>query len=345
MKVLVVNNMAPFIQGGAEHLARHLALNIEVAGHSAEVVRIPFSWEPAARIPSQMLLARTLELANVDRVIALKFPAYLVRHPTKVIWLLHQYRQAYDLFETEYSNLRGTGDGAAIRDAIRAADNQAFRESRAIFTNSKTTRDRLVQYNAVDAAVLLPPVNDPESFGGGQPGDYLFVGGRVNAMKRQHLVIEALSHAARDVKIVVAGPPDSPADRTRLEKAIVKHHLKGRVHLDLRYLPRNEYADYINHARAVAYLPVDEDSLGYVAMEAALARKPLISAEDSGGILGLAIDGGTGWVVEPSAKALGDALTAAWTDAPRGKALGDGAYRRWTELGIGWPQTVETLLT
>lgn len=39
-----------------------------------------FQWEPALRIPSQMLMVRALELSNVDRVIALKFPAYLIRH-------------------------------------------------------------------------------------------------------------------------------------------------------------------------------------------------------------------------------------------------------------------------
>lgn len=52
MKVLVVNNMAPFVWGGAEELAAHLVKNLVLAGHEAQVLRIPFQWEPASRIPS-----------------------------------------------------------------------------------------------------------------------------------------------------------------------------------------------------------------------------------------------------------------------------------------------------
>ena len=43
-----------------------------------------------------------------DRVIALKFPAYLVPHRQKVLWILHQYRQAYDLWDAGKSNIPDT---------------------------------------------------------------------------------------------------------------------------------------------------------------------------------------------------------------------------------------------
>ena len=94
MKVLIVNNMAPFLWGGAEELADNLKKNLILSGHEAEILRIPFRWEPASGIPSQMAMVHNLELTNVDHVIALKFPAYLIRHPRKTLWLLHQYRQA-----------------------------------------------------------------------------------------------------------------------------------------------------------------------------------------------------------------------------------------------------------
>ena len=105
MKVLVVNNMAPFVRGGAEALAEHLVKHLEIAGHQAELLRVPFQWEPATRIPSQMLMARAFELWNVDHVIALKFPAYLIQHPSKTIWLVHQYRQAYDLYDAGHGKI------------------------------------------------------------------------------------------------------------------------------------------------------------------------------------------------------------------------------------------------
>ena len=48
---------------------------------------------------------RSLDLTEaggrpVDAVIATRFPSYAVRHPNKIVWLIHQYRQAYDQFGT-----------------------------------------------------------------------------------------------------------------------------------------------------------------------------------------------------------------------------------------------------
>jgi glycosyltransferase involved in cell wall biosynthesis len=344
MKVLVVNNMAPFVWGGAEELASHLAKNLELAGHEAEVLRIPFQWEPASRIPSQMLMVRGFELANVDRVIALKFPAYLIRHPHKTLWLLHQYRQAYDLYDAGQTNLPPSEAGNEIRGLIRNADNESFREARQIYTNSEVTRERLRHYNGFDAQVLLPPLNDPELFAGGTSEDYIFAGGRINGMKRQHLLLEALAYTNSNVKLVIGGPPDTPEDGNRLRSLVESLGLSDRVKLDLRFLPRLEYARYINHAAAVAYLPFDEDSLGYVTMEAATAGKALISTTDSGGILALARDEETGWVAEPQASSLAEVITKVYADPARTIALGAAARELWTQMNVSWPKTVERLL-
>ena len=344
MKVLIVNNMAPFVWGGAEELAANLEKQLVLAGHEAEVLRIPFQWNPAEKIPSQMLLARSLNLCDVDHVIALKFPAYLIRHPGKTLWLLHQYRQAYDLRDASSTNIPGTPEGDGILSLIREADNECFRESRKIFTNSEVTRKRLKKYNGFDAEVLLPPINDQEIFTGGRAGGYIFAGGRINGMKRQRLLLEAMTHAGAGVKLIIAGPPDSEADGDKLKELTGQLGLAGCVQLDLGFLPRQKYADYVNAASAVAYLPVDEDSLGYVTMEAAGAGKPVITATDSGGVLGLVKHGETGWVCEPDAKALGQALSEAAAVGSRARELGANARALWKSLEVTWPRTIEALL-
>ena len=38
----------------------------------------------------------------VDLVIGMKFPAYLVAHSRKVLWIMHQYRAAYNLWGTPF---------------------------------------------------------------------------------------------------------------------------------------------------------------------------------------------------------------------------------------------------
>ena len=344
MKVLIVNNMAPFIWGGAEELAVHLQKNLIIAGHEAEILRIPFQWTPATRIPSQMLMVRGFELWNVDRVIALKFPAYLIRHPHKTLWLIHQFRQAYDLFDITQTKISSEHIGNDLRALIRNADDESFAESRNVLTISEVTRKRLSKHNGFNAGVLVPPVNDPELFPGGKVGDYIFAGGRINGMKRQHLLLEALRKADKKVRLVIAGPPDSPADAKKLIETVEHFELGDRVKLDLRFLPREVYADYVNGSAAVAYIPFDEDSLSYVATEAAIAGKALITTSDSGGVLGLVKHLETGWIAEPTASSLALAMNAVWKDLTRTEFYGLAGRKLWLSFGITWQKTIETLL-
>ena len=75
MRVLVLNNAAPFIRGGAEELADQLVVRLNATfGVEAELLRVPFRSEPAERIIEEILLSQNLQLYNVDRVIGLKFP-------------------------------------------------------------------------------------------------------------------------------------------------------------------------------------------------------------------------------------------------------------------------------
>lgn len=344
MKVLVVNNMAPFVWGGAEELAVHLQENLRAAGHEAEVLRIPFQWEPATRIPSQMLMVRALELWNVDRVIALKFPAYLIRHPQKTLWLLHQYRQAYDLHDAGQSNLPAGEQGEEIRRVIKNADEESFLECRRVFA-LEVTAQRLARYNGVEAEVLQPPLNDPHLFAGGAADGYILAAGRVNSMKRQHLLLEALALAPTSTRLVIAGPPDAPEDAEGLRRLVETLGLSDRVKLELRFLPRSELAGYVNHASAVACVPYDEDCLSYVAVEAAAAGKALISTHDSGGVLGLAKHLQTGWVADPQPESLAEALAQAGANAGRTRQLGLAARRLWADMEITWPKTIERLLS
>jgi glycosyltransferase involved in cell wall biosynthesis len=343
MKVLIVNNMAPFMWGGAEELAAHLQKNLVIAGHEAEILRVPFQWDPPERIPSQMLMVRAFELLNVDHVIALKFPAYLIRHAKKTLWLLHQYRQAYDMYDEGRSNLPLGIKGESLRELIRNADNESISESRRVFTISEITRQRLLKYNGLEAKVLPPPINDPELFFPGTTGNYIFSGGRVNAMKRQDLLLEALVHAGTNVRLVIAGPPDSPADAEKLERIVSANDLADRVKLDLRFLPRQSYADYVNGSAAVACVPFNED-YGYVGVEAAAAGKAILTTSDSGGILNLVKHKITGWVAEPTVESLADAMNSVFESIRLTREYGLAAMDLLQSQGISWPNTVDELL-
>ncbi|MFZ4602712.1 MAG: glycosyltransferase family 4 protein [Caulobacterales bacterium] len=343
MKVLVLNNAAPFIRGGAEELADELVRRLNGCdGVEAECFRLPFAWEPRERLIDEVALHRVLQLANVDRVIGLKFPAYLIPHPNKVLWILHQFRQAYDLADAGQSHLGDDETGAAIKGSIRAADDECFRHAKKLFVNSPVTQSRLKRYNGFDAAVLYPPLNDAELLSGGPFGDYVFAGGRVGEGKRQHLLVEALAQAPSAPRLIIAGPPQSDAYAERLRSLVETHGLGARVELHFGFHPRDRIAAWVNGARACACLPFDEDSLSYVAMEACAAGKPVVTVTDSGGVLGLAT-ADTGFVCKPDPEDLARAL-AACADLALVRRKGAAAAAKLAALGLTWDATLRALL-
>jgi glycosyltransferase involved in cell wall biosynthesis len=345
MKILVVNNAVPFVWGGAEELALNLTKRLnEQRGIEAELLRIPFRWEPKERIPAEIIANRNLGLINVDRVIALKFPAYLIEHDSKTIWLLHQFRQAYDLLDQNQSYLaRGVDD--ELIGAVAAADRRCFDGARRIFANSPVTRDRLWRYNQRRSEVLYPPLNDEELFLPGPYGDYLLAGGRVARGKRQHLLVEAARLAGPECRLVIAGPPEDDDYAEELRRLVEEHGLADRVTLQLRLHTRAEIAQLVNNARACVYIPFQEDSLGYVTMEAFAAARAVATTDDSGGLLEIVGHDRTGLVCEPTAQSLADAFDRLSNGTTLARELGAAARDLWISRKIEWPHTLERLLS
>src|SRR4029078_7186480 len=103
------------------------------------------------RIARHILACRLLDLTEsnglpVDRLIGLKFPAYLVPHPAKVLWIVHQHRAAYDLWEHPLGDLANAPDGAAVRDLVHDAERRLLPEARALHAISATVAHRLQQH-------------------------------------------------------------------------------------------------------------------------------------------------------------------------------------------------------
>src|ERR671934_2492628 len=94
MRIAVCRPQVPFARGGAEIFADDLVSELRARGHETDLVTVPFKWYPGTRVLSQAFLWRLVDLDEVDGrpvdlVVATKFPAYCVRHRSKVAWVLH----------------------------------------------------------------------------------------------------------------------------------------------------------------------------------------------------------------------------------------------------------------
>ena len=344
MKVAIVNNWVPFIYGGAEFLADHLKKELINCGHNVIVVRVPFQWNPSEKILDHMLAARLLKLDNADKVIALKFPAYYIEHPNKSLWLLHQFRQAYDMWGTPYQDIPSTPQGLGIRQAIINADNFYLKKAKKIFTNSKIVGNRLRNFNQIDSEVLYPPLMDSEKFSPGEFGDYLFYPSRLSHAKRQHLIIESMRFTRSNVKLIIAGNPDAPSDLTLLEELIKKYNLETKVKLIGRWITLEEKVNYFTEALGAIYIPYDEDSYGYVSLEAFHSHKPVLTCSDSGGTLELIEDGVNGLIAEPTPQSLAESMDILFEDKSKTKKMGKEGYHQLISMKLNWTNVVEKLI-
>ena len=283
MRIAVCSPQVPFTRGGSEIFADTLVAELARRGHEADLVTVPFKWYPGERVLTQAFLWRLVDLEEsdgrpIERVIATKFPSYVVRHPNKVVWVLHQFRQAYELDRTDLGQFGESPRDRAIRRAVHELDRAALGEARKVFATSRNVAERLERSTGILAEVMPhPPQELPyrtECY-----DDFVLSVGRLDRAKRVDLLLEALA-ADATLRCVVAG--DGP-DRARLERLAEQHALDGRVRFAGR-VDESELAELYARCLAVYYAPVDED-FGMVPYEAFLSAKPVVTTRDAGGPL------------------------------------------------------------
>src|ERR671922_160208 len=135
--------------------------NGESAGISVDVeelFKVPFKWYPGARVLTQAFLWRMLDLDEadgtpIDLVVATKFPSYLVRHHDKRVWLVHQFRQAYELDGTPLGQFGDSPEDRALRRKVQALDRVALGEASRLFATSRNVASRLEASTGLTAEV------------------------------------------------------------------------------------------------------------------------------------------------------------------------------------------------
>ncbi len=321
-------------------LAEGLCEALKERGHNAEIVALPFQWLPHGELFKSALAWRLVDLktangVNVDRIIATKFPSYAAQHPNKIVWLVHQYRQAYDWYGTPLSEFTASAEDQNTRKQIFELDWRALGEAQARYAISKNVAARLKRFNALDAMPLYPPPRLTGKFYAGEYGDYVLYVGRLDRAKRIDLLLRAMVKT-KTGRLVIAG---TGLERAALERLAVTPGLAGRVEFT-GYADDARVLELYANARAVFYAPVDED-YGFVTVEALMAARPVITTDDAGGVLEFIEDGVNGRVTTANPDAIADALNEAFENAALCRERGERGRER--VQGITWDKVVETL--
>jgi glycosyltransferase involved in cell wall biosynthesis len=259
-----------------------------------------------------------------------------VPHKNKVIWLVHQYREIYDLYGTVYSGFHAASRDVQLRQKIIDLDQLSFSETKKIFTISKTVSGRLKEYNGFDSTPLYPPVTDGKEFYFSAQEDFILSVSRLEGNKRVHLLIEAMQYVSPRFKAVIVGEGYL---RKEYEQHAAKLNLTDRLQF-IGGVGRKDLIELYSRAGALFYGPIGED-YGYATLEAFSALKPVITCPDSGGILEF-VDEGTGWVAESNPHAIAESIEEALSNKAEAKIRGEAGHQRISF--INWDYVLDRLL-
>ena len=333
MDVLVCGAQKPFTYGGAEQHQENLGQAFRAAGHQAELVRLPVAWEKD-RLFDAALAWRMVPL-DADLVVATNFPSYYARHPRKVVWLFHQHRGAYELADEDFSDIGMDDPSFEVQRRLAEWDARALGEAVKVFTTSRTVADRLARFNGQTGEALYHPPPLAERLRSGETGDYLFCATRLEHNKRPEKVVQAALGSVSGVRAKIAGRGTLHG---RLQE-LASGGRPGQVEL-LGYVDDDALVDLYANSLGVLYAPLDED-YGYATLQAFLSGKPVITAQDSGGVLEFVEDGVTGFVTDGTPEALADAADRLAADPVAAAEMGAEGRRRVRDYT--WTEAVERL--
>jgi glycosyltransferase involved in cell wall biosynthesis len=343
-RIAVVLSHPPFTRGGHTTIAAGLVAALNAAGHEAETVFTPqnrFGRQGAAYVATWLTDVGESDGRRIDQVISLRFPAYAVRHPRHVCWLLHTMREYYDLWPAFRDRIswRNRIKEGVRRAAVRSADRRLLSPRRLarLCVISSAVQRRLRDELRLDSEVLHPPPPVRPYRCDGYNHEFLAVS-RLTPLKRIDLVLRALTEPdGKGCRLLIAGRGDQEDHLKQLADAI---GVRDRVQF-LGELDEEALVTAYARCRAVVFVPSDED-YGFVTAEAFASAKAVITCLDSGGPTDLVNDGENGLVVSPSPSAIAAAMRRLADDHGLAERLGTSA--RTTASAMSWQHVVDRLV-
>jgi len=340
MRIIIPSIQVPFIFGGAQLMTDGLRKALINHGHEVEVIRFPFKFSPESYLSELMDFCQhnNFEEFNgyyVDQVIALQFPAYYVQHPNKTLWLMHQHRTVYELYDMQNK----TSELQSLRKKIIECDTKELSSFNGHFSMCQNVSNRLLKYNGISSQPVYHPPANADSFTQKVSEDYIFCPSRLEALKRQDLLIKALKYTKTNVKVIIAGDGGQLNVYQQLAESLgVSHKLRF-----LGHISEQEKVLFYAHSLGVFFGPYDED-YGYITLEAMLSSKPVITCSDSGGPLEFVVNNETGFITDPEPEQIAEKMDFLFNNKLKAKALGEHGREHYDTKGICWDNVVKKLV-
>ncbi len=339
MRIVIPSIQTPFIHGGATLMVNGLVKHLQLCGHEVDKVSLPFKFFPNDEIIDLMDYIKKLDFSSfsgyhIDKIIALQFPMYYVNHPNKILWLMHQHRSVYELFNSDSADI----SLVKLRETIHKNDSSILSSYNKRFSMCENVSRRLLKCNNISSIPVYHPPFNAEKFFCDDDLGYIFCPSRLETLKRQDLLIKAMKFVKTPVKAIIAG---DGGQKDNYQKLICELRVENKVRLIGGISEAEKYV-YYARSLAVFFGPYDED-YGYITLEAMLSSKPVITCYDSGGPLEF-ISENNGFIVNPDPQEIAERIDELFLQRNLARKLGINANLSYKDKKICWDNVVNKLL-
>lgn len=369
----------PFVVGGAENLWTTLVAELnETPGIQADLIKIPTRENTVWAILDSYRKFAEFDLNHFDTVIVTKYPAWMLKHSNKVLYLQHKLRGLYDTWPQDLSLEWPATD--LFNDLKELLAKSPKREYLTQFwchidALKSVADDYPKEWFALPSVFIRQSVHwlDAVALNTDEVKLYSTLSQTVASRKDyfpQGVKVHVLAHPSG---LPIASPQASKAiftasrhDAPKRLDVLVKAYRKTKVTMPLRIAGEGPQTEHLKNlanndsriqflgridseqlaleyaqALFVPFIPHQED-LGLITLEAFLHQKPVMTFKDSGGAAEIVQDQINGWVLEPTEAALEQAIHSACTNIQHTENLGRNAPK--TIEHISWKGLIQLLL-
>lgn len=382
MKIAIVGpKPVPYVVGGAENLMQGLvdAINEENV-HSADLVKLEVQELSFWDLIDSYYHFYQLDLSDYDMIITTKYPAWMVKHPNSVCYMLHTLRGLYDTYHLMNKPMEVEKGCKKVDELLAFMAEHANYESleeffRLVFAmrNDKSIPEKyyefpgplirkLVHYMdfcalSQDGVQKLYAISDTvknrkDYFPAGYDVATIYpptVMKECTCKKYEHLFFCSRLDSPKRIDMLVRAMKYVKSDVKLYiagkgpEKEKLEKLAAGDDRIKfLGFVSDEELENYYANAIAIPYFPYDED-YGYITVEAMLHKKPVITTTDAGGPNEFVENGKTGYVVKFDEKEIAKAIDLIVSDRDKARAMGEAGYEIVSK--INWKSAVEELLS
>ncbi|HWQ63456.1 MAG TPA: glycosyltransferase [Methanospirillum sp.] len=246
-------------------------------------------------------------------------------HPN--IWYCHTPVRAFydlaDLFEQRLPVFIRPFYRAWVKHQ-RNVDQKVLADIDEIITNSHNTAGRILHYYGRKARVVYPPV-ELNRFSFKESGGFWLSVNRLYPEKRIELQIDAFRLLPEEELLIVGGA--GSGDHAIRYASKIMTNLPSNVKV-LGSVSSEKLTDLYSTCRGLICTAIDED-FGITPLEAMASGKPVVAVNE-GGFQETVVHGETGLLIEPTVKAIVEAVVEVGADPIRYK---DDCIRRAEEFG------------